>query len=94
MKQQITKQYIQENLLTKSGGLNGRKTKLIRETTEELYLIFHKIETIPKCGCGNEITFKNFVVGYRPFCSPKCSPNSEETKDKAKSTNRERHGDE
>ena len=87
----ITKQYIHENLLTKSGQLNGNKTKLLKETAEELYLIFHNTEE-PKCTCGNETNFKNFTNGYYNFCSLKCSNNSKETQEKFRITMMETYG--
>ena len=71
----ITKQYIQDNLLTKINGLDSNKTKLIKETSEELYLIYHNLE-VPKCECGNKTKFFNFKKGYQEFCTIKCSANS------------------
>ena len=50
-------------------------------------------EERPLCGCGNATTFnKNWLDGYRPFCSSACSLRSERTKDKRKNTNVERYG--
>ena len=71
----ITKEYIEENLLMKNGGLNSNKTKHILETSEELYRIFHNITENPKCQtCGKTIsTFLNFKKGYTNFCSSRCA---------------------
>ena len=87
----ITKQYIQENLLNKKGWLNGNKTREVKETAEELYLIFNNLER-PKCECGNETTFISFKKGHLEYCSNKCSNNSSETKDKKKATNLKNYG--
>ena len=71
----VTKEYIEENLLTKSGGLNANKTKTINETSEDLYLIFHNTDK-PFCHCGKQLPFINFIKGYRSACSLKCSNNN------------------
>ncbi len=91
MNQKITKQYITENLLTVKRGLNSNKTKLLKETAEDLYLIYHNIEA-PKCECGNTTTFSNFLKGYSPFCSLKCAQNSLVTKLKKEQTCLKNHG--
>jgi len=59
----MDKLYIEENLLTNRGRLNGNKTKNLKETNEEIYLIYHDIEK-PICECGNEINFLGFSRGY------------------------------
>ncbi len=87
----ITKQYIEQNMLTVTGGLNCWETRKVKETTEELYLIYHNIEA-PKCECGNKPTFNNFNKGYDTFCSTKCSNNSEDVKDKKKITTNINYG--
>ncbi len=78
----ITKQYITKNLLNKNGGLNSRRTAKIIATVEELYLIYNNLSSSPKCECGGELNFHNFVYGYSSFCGTKCSNNSEVTKEK------------
>ncbi len=83
--QPITRQYIKDNLIDASGGLNGRKTSKLRENDEELYLIYHNIE-VPKCECGKSPTFNSFGRGYNTFCSSKCSNNNEIKKEKFKTT--------
>ncbi len=81
----MTKDYILENLITKTGGLNSNKTKFIEETSEELYLIFN--DTTPyKCYCGNNTAFLTFKKGYREYCSTKCLNNSKKVKDNKKNT--------
>ena len=87
----ITKQYIQENLFMKDGRLNQWRTKLLKETNEELYLIFNDVKS-HKCICGMETTFIDFKRGYLEFCSVKCSSNSENTKNVRKCTNLEKYG--
>lgn len=47
----------------------------------------------PLCSCGKPTTFnKNWLDGYRPFCSSACSLRSESTKGKRKTTSIERYG--
>ncbi len=84
MTTEITKQYIEENLLTKILGLNSNKTGLLKETKEELYLIYHNLKETPTCKCGEYTFFLGFNKGYRKFCSRKCSTNSVEVKEKTK----------
>jgi hypothetical protein len=79
----ITKQYIQENLLTKTKGLNSMKLKKIKETidisNEELYLIYNEIDIQPLCICGEPRKFNNFKKGYQLTCgNKKCSDNHPE----------------
>jgi len=70
----ITKQYIEENLLTKNNGLNSMKIKKLKETqditNEDLYLIFNEIEK-PLCICSKPRKFYNFKNGYRLTCGDK-----------------------
>jgi len=51
-------------------------------TMEWLYRVLYDIKEIPKCiECDNKVNYRNFKVGYRKFCSPKCvnSFNSKDT---------------
>lgn len=70
----MTKQFIQENLLTKTGGLNSARVKKLKETPEDLYLIYSNIEK-PLCECGKNKKFYNFVKGYGPTCGDKTCRN-------------------
>jgi len=70
----MTKQFIQENLLTKVGGLNSARVKKLKETPEDLYLIYNNIEK-PLCECGKNKKFYNFVKGYGPTCGDKACRN-------------------
>ncbi len=72
----ITKQYIIDNLFTSKGYLNGNKTRNIRESSLELYFIFHNLSEAPKCECGKDNIFKGFAKGFTTYCSHKCSANS------------------
>jgi len=78
----ITKQYIEENLITKTGGLNSMRLKKLKETqdisNEDLYLIHNDIEK-PLCICGNPRKFNTFKNGYILTCgNKKCSDNHPE----------------
>lgn len=45
------------------------------------------------CKCGAKTTFhKNWLDGYRRFCSPKCSQSERDTKEKRKKTTIEKYG--
>jgi len=47
----------------------------------------------PLCTCGKPTTFnKNWLEGYRPYCSSACSLRSDQTKDKRKATIIEKYG--
>ena len=78
----ITKQYIEENLITKTGGLNSMRLKKLKETqdisNEDLYLIFNETEK-PLCICGNTRKFNTFKNGYILTCgNKKCADNHPE----------------
>jgi hypothetical protein len=45
------------------------------------------------CKCGNKTTFnKNWLDGYRKYCSPKCAQSDNLTKEKRKNTVIEKYG--
>jgi len=53
----------------------------------------NNVKEIPTCYCGNITKFnKNWKLGYKKYCSQKCSSNSDETKNKRKATNIDRYG--
>jgi len=91
---QITKQYIEENLLTVR-GLNSNLTKKLKETTEELYLIYNNME-LPKCSGNNNAKFKSFTKGYLNVCGDmKCQcykDRYKRTQETLKKTNLEKYG--
>ncbi len=66
----MTRQFIQDNLLTKVGGLNSARVKKIQETPEDLFVIYNSIEK-QICSCGSSKKFYNFVKGYGPTCGKK-----------------------
>ena len=47
-----------------------------------VYNYINNISEIPKCLCGNNLGFINYNIGYRRYCSTKCSANSSETNNK------------
>ena len=54
---------------------------------EKIYWFYNDIKEYPKCKhCGARVNFKGLSKGYYDFCSVKCSNNSQQTKDKKKST--------
>jgi len=91
----ITKQYIEENLLTKR-GLNSNLTKNLAETTEELYLIYNELTKTPKCSGENKAKFQSFIKGYRLTCGAKncqCYKDRyKRTQETLKKTNLEKYG--
>jgi hypothetical protein len=58
--------------------------------------IWHWISNIPgyyNCKCGKRTTFnKNWLDGYRLYCSNKCSQSDNKTKEKRRKTNIEKYG--
>jgi len=53
------------------GGLITKNP--FKETTEELYLLYHNIDK-PKCKvCDNMVKFRNFKIGYDSVCSRQCN---------------------
>jgi len=91
----ITKQYIEENLLTKR-GLNSNITRKLNENTEELYLIYNELTEVPKCSGGNDCKFKSFTKGYLNVCGDmKCQcykDRYKRTQEKLKKTNLKKYG--
>jgi len=53
---------------------------------EKFYLYENNIELPPICYCGNSLKFINMNIGYRKFCSRRCMLDSDEVKNKRKST--------
>ena len=92
----ITKQYIKENLINKKGYLNVNLTRKLKETTEELYLIYNESAEAPKCSGGNKCKFQSFTKGYRLTCGAKncqCYKDRyKRTQETLKKTNLERYG--
>ncbi len=83
-----------EKLFNRNGTLDSNKTKHIKETTEELYNIYYDN---PVCICSNEncsnkTKFKNFTVGYKPFCSNLCHLTSKQSKKKIEEACLEKYG--
>ena len=64
---EITKQYIENNLLNKNGALNPNLTRKLKESPEELYLIYNEME-MPYCIGGNKAKFKSFTKGHYNIC--------------------------
>lgn len=62
-------------------------------TSKEYYDRFIKKKTEGICPiCGKETTFKNMNLGYKTYCSLKCSNNSEEVQKKQQATTMEHFG--
>ena len=60
---------------------------------EKLWYWVNNINSKFLCSCGNTTTFnKNWLNGYRNYCSPKCAQSSKSTKEKRVKTNLERYG--
>jgi len=65
----MTKTFIEENLLNKSGKLIHQKLHLTTLTKEELYLILHETEPLKCTKCNENHRFVSFTSGYYPKCS-------------------------
>ena len=60
---------------------------------EKLWYWVNDIQVRFLCKCGNNTTFnKNWLDGYRKYCSPKCAQSNKLTKEKRLNTNLERYG--
>lgn len=59
---------------------------------ERIYCILHDIQQRPKCGCGNEVKFKRFLLGYASFCSVKCRANDVQWQTTVANTNQLKYG--
>ena len=46
--------------------------------SERVYCILHDITEIPKCNCGENVSFEMFSRGYRQYCSVNCSAKSKD----------------
>lgn len=78
------KEWINSNLLTKSGKINRKKiipdnilnefNNLLGSTLDEkIYILLNDLEEIPKCIiCGISSKFLGFPAGYKKTCSNKC----------------------
>lgn len=75
--------------------LRALSTHIVRKhmPKEEYYCSFlKKNEKEGICYCGNKTIFLDLNLGYRKFCSQKCSANSEETRRKYKVSCIEKYG--
>ena len=60
---------------------------------EKLWYWVNDIDNKFLCCCGNKTTFnKNWLDGYRKYCSPKCAQSDKLTKEKRIKTNLEKYG--
>ena len=60
---------------------------------EKLWYWVNDIDNNFLCCCGNKTTFnKNWLDGYRNYCSPKCAQSDKLTKEKRIKTNLEKYG--
>lgn len=64
------------------------------KASERIYCIIHDIKSIPKCEyCGDtNVKFLNYTLGYRRYCSQKCSASSPSTRETYKNTCIEKYG--
>ena len=87
MNEETTKEYIEKELLNKSGNLNPNKTRKLNISNEELYLIYHELEK-PYCkGCKLPLRFYSFKKGYTTCGNRSCPIEKEKTiSKKAKNT--------
>ncbi len=60
--------------------------------SQRIFHIFSDTYEIPKCYCGNFLSFFDLSKGYNLYCSPKCKYSSAELKVKIEKTNLERYG--
>lgn len=90
---EVTKEYIQANLLNKNNVVAATACKRLGITVpiEELYLIYTGT-CRPTCGCGNLTSYKGFKKGFAKFCSARCISSNNEVKAKISATNDSKYG--
>ena len=60
---------------------------------ERLYWFYHNLTDYPKCLiCGSKVSFTNFRVGYKTYCSRKCLNSDPIKKEKTKQTCIKKYG--
>jgi endogenous inhibitor of DNA gyrase (YacG/DUF329 family) len=60
---------------------------------EKVYLYLNDFKQLPVCEeCGKKVNFQNSKLGYRKFCSVKCSSLNLDVQKKSKNTNIEKYG--
>jgi len=70
---EITKKFIEKELLSPLGRLKRKKLKELNISEEIVYIKYNNVEK-PRCkNCKNEIKFQGFSKGFSTFCSSKCS---------------------
>ena len=70
----MTKEFIIENLLSRTGRLKRKKLSEFHLSEEIVYINFHNIEK-PICNnenCNNTASFNSFTKGFNKYCSKKC----------------------
>lgn len=60
--------------------------------SEKLYWYYHSLKDYPKCYCGRNTKFMNFVKGYNQYCSCKCAAAAPNTTVKRKQTCLDKYG--
>lgn len=83
--------WIKENLSDLFLFIDSLSTDNI-QWKEKLYRHLNNITIIPTCYCGSSLEYLGFGKGYRKYCSTKCLSNSDEVKNKRKSTSIIRYG--
>lgn len=58
--------------------------------SERIYLFVNDIKAIPRCYCGNKLTFRS--NRYSEYCSIRCSSNSDKKKADIANTNKQKYG--
>lgn len=81
---------VEQHLVNKWPRLHQKFLKSKLSFGEFMYRAFDKPQD--KCCCGNPTVFVNFITGYKPFCSAKCSANSVSTQTKKRDFYRKTYG--
>jgi len=84
---QIDRQFVIDNLLTKSGRLNPRALEKVNISGETAYQLFHGLTGPSTCKSCNTITkLISFAKGYSNFCSKACASGNKEVIEKRQQT--------
>ena len=92
VEEEITKEFIEQNLFSKSGYINPQRVKKLGYTVKEIYLLYHNMEE-PKCPtCGGPVKFIGFSKGFNKHCSNKCSQKDPDVAEKRRQSCISRYG--
>jgi len=92
---QLTGNFIKKKFPDFFNWINSQYSQESLSFSEKLYWYYHDLTSHPKCkyeNCNNNVKYHSFNVGYKHFCSVRCSTLSKETQSKIKETCLKKYG--